>query len=106
MILDLGGVSTKVDAICSSQAVGQAMATKALAVAQQYVPMRTGDLRGTGKADPFKVTWGPLPYARKVFYGVGLNFRTPGTMAHWDNGMRNHVAQIAAAGEAALKRGA
>lgn len=104
--ITLDGAYAKIDRAKSNQAMGQAMATKALAVTQRYVPMRTGDLRGTGKAYPFKVAWGPLPYARRVFYGVGLNFRTPGTMAHWDNGMRNHVAQIARVGEAVLKRGA
>lgn len=106
MKLELEGVYSKIQNICSNQAMGQAMATKALAVAHQYVPKRTGDLRGTGKAEPFKVTWGPLPYARRVFYGRDLHFVTPGTMAHWDEGMRNHTNQIAAAGEAVLKRGA
>lgn len=101
--IDLSGVPGKVKSIRQNRAMGQAMATKALAVAHQYVPMKTGDLRGTGKATPFKVTWGPLPYARKVFYGKGLHFVTPGTMAHWDEGIKRHIAQIAAAGKAALK---
>ena len=58
---NLSGVPGKVNSISRNRAMGQAMATKALAVAHQYVPMKTGDLRGTGKATPFKVTWGPLP---------------------------------------------
>ena len=101
--VNLSGVPGKLNSISRNKAMGQAMATKALAVANQYVPMKTGDLRGTGKATPFRVTWGPLPYARKVFYGKGLHFVTPGTMAHWDEGIKRHVAQIAAAGKAALR---
>ena len=92
--IDLSGVPRKVNSISHNRAI---------AVAHQYVPMKTGDLRGTGKATPFKVTWGPLPYARKVFYGKGLHFVTPGTMAHWDEGIKRHIAQIAAAGKAALR---
>lgn len=103
MKVDVSGIPAKVNSIATNQAMGQAMASKALAVSHQYVPFKTGDLRGTGKASPFKVMWGPLPYARKVFYGRGLHFVTPGTMAHWDDGMRNHVAQIAAAGQAVLR---
>ena len=101
--VNLGGVPGKLSSISHNRAMGQAMATKALAVAHQYVPKKTVDLRGTGKATPFKVTWGPLPYARKVFYGKGLHFVTPGTMAHWDEGIKRHIAQIAAAGKAALR---
>lgn len=101
--IDLRGVPGKLNSISHNGAMGQAMATKALAVAHQYVPKKTGDLRGTGKATPFRVTWGPLPYARKVFYGKGLDFVTPGTMAHWDEGIKRHVAQIASAGKAALR---
>ena len=101
--IDLSGVPSKLNSISHNRAMGQAMATKALAVAHQYVPKKTGDLRGTGEATPFKVTWGPLPYARKVFYGKGLHFVTPGTMAHWDVGIKRHVAQIASAGKAALR---
>lgn len=101
--IDLSGVPGKLNSISHNRAMGQSMATKALAVAHQYVPMKTGDLRGTGKATPFKVTWGPLPYARKVFYGRGLHFVTPGTMAHWDEGIKRHIAQIASAGKAALR---
>ena len=54
--VDLSGVPGKVSSISHNRAMGQAMATKALAVAHQYVPKKTGDLRGTGKATPFKVT--------------------------------------------------
>ena len=101
--IDLSGVPVKLSSISHNKAMGQAMATKALAVAHQHAPKKTGDLRGTGKATPFKVTWGPLPYARKVFYGKGMNFVTPGTMAHWDEGIKRHIAQIATAGKAALR---
>ena len=101
--VDLSGVPGKLSSISHNRSMGQAMATKALAVAHQYVPKKTGDLRGTGTATPVRVTWGPLPYARKVFYGKGLHFVTPGTMAHWDEGIKRHVAQIAAAGKAALR---
>ena len=101
--VNLSGVPGKVNSISRNRARGQAMATNALAVSQQYVPMKTGDLRGTGRATPFKVTWGPLPYARRAFYGKGLHFVTPGTMAHWDEGIKRHIAQIAAAGKAALR---
>ena len=90
--VNLSGVPGKVSSISHNRAM-----------AHQYVPMKTGDLRGTGKATPFKVTWGPLPYARRVFYGKGLHFVTPGTMAHWDEGIKRHIAQIAAAGKAALR---
>ena len=101
--IDLSGVPVKLSSISHNRSMGQAMATKALAVAHQYVPKKTGDLRGTGKATPIEVTSGPIPYARKMFYGKGLHFVTPGTMAHWDEGIKRHVAQIAEAGKAALR---
>ena len=54
-----------------------AVTEQVLADSERYVPVRSGDLRGSGRAQTrpgdYKVEWGgtTAPYARHVYYGTG-----------------------------------
>lgn len=57
-------------------ALGQVLANTAKLGMSPYVPFRTGTLDSSAIASPFRVTYGPLPYARRVYYGINMRIHT------------------------------
>lgn len=58
-----------------------------------YTPRDTGKLEDTAQIQPWEIIYDPINpqngyhYARKVYYGIGLNFQTtnnPYATHHWD----------------------
>lgn len=84
---DMSGISSKLARIAKDSGLGSFLASEAAKGMSKYVPRRTGALSHSAQASPFKVTYS-MPYARRVFYGVGLNIRTdvnPLASARWSD---------------------
>lgn len=108
MKLELSGIDAKMRRIASDQGLGQAMTQEARRVMSPYVPFRSGALDASaGGSPPFKVVYGPLPYARYIYYGTGLAFSRAfhgKATALWAEVAKNQVAQACAkVGTAYLK---
>lgn len=84
-----------------SPSFGTFAATEASRLMQPFVPFRDGALRASAYPQSFKVTYS-TPYAKRMYYGRNLRFRTPGTGAEWDQ--RINVAALAASLEAYIRR--
>ena len=98
--VDIGG-EPEVRRVLRSPAFGTFAATEASRLMQRFVPFRDGALRASAHPEPFAVTYS-TPYARRMYYGRNLRFRTPGTGAEWDQ--RIAVDALAASLGAYLRR--
>lgn len=99
--VDISGLSGKISAIVRNPAIGTFAATEAIRLMEPYVPMREGQLWGSAKASPFMVTFS-TPYARRVYYGDGLNFRRDrhiNARSRWDEGIDRAALANAITGE-------
>lgn len=87
---NMSGVAAKINKICTNRKLGLFLANTAAAGMDQYVPLRTGQLKGSVVTKPFKVTY-TAPYAIYPFIGVvkgrKMKFRIdqhPKARARWD----------------------